>query len=332
VSRSLGVVDAVHSFVPEEAALALGLLTQLGDVWFVLTVVVLAYWLRPGDRDRTAVVLAIVLGTIALLQGLKALFGLPRPTTPLANVDAYPAVLHGLVEATATAGGHGFPSGHATLSTAAFLALAGALRIGSPRRRVLAATGLLLVISASRVLLGVHFLVDVIAGVLVGLTVLAGTAVALESSPLSQGTTAFGLAIGLGVGAVALTAPNPDLAGAFAAPAHDAVLSLGAALGAFAGWQASRAFGNGEALEDETASLARARRPHALCPIGVVIVLLGAGVGGLLLGDSTVAATGGVGLLFAGVVAVPAIVPDFDDAVTGYVPGWLRGDVAPSGE
>lgn len=320
MSRSLGVVEAVHAIVPEEAALALGLLTQLGDVWFVLTAIVLAYWLRPGDRERTAVALAIALGTIALLQGLKGLFGLPRPTTPLADADAYPAVLHGLVEATATAGGHGFPSGHATLSTVAFLALAGALRIGEGRRRALLAVALIAVVSLSRILLGVHFLVDVLAGVLIGLAVLAGTALALETSPRSPVTTAFGLAVALGVGAVALTAPSPDLADTFAHQAHDAVLSLGATLGAFAGWQGSRA------LEGGTASETRRASSHGLAAAGLVLVLLAAGVLGLVVGDVTLVGTGGAGLLFAAVVALPALVPGFDATLEGIVPPWLGGE------
>lgn len=326
VSRSIGVVEAVHSIVPEEAALALGLLTQLGDIWFLLAVVVLAYWLRPSDRDRTAVVLAIAIGTIALLQGLKGLFGLPRPATPLANADAYPVVLHGLLEATSTAGGHGFPSGHATLSTAVLLGLAGALRIGEERQRVLIATGVIAAVSASRILLGVHFLVDVVAGVLIGLAVLAGMALALETSPRSPATTAFGLAVGLGAISVALTAPSAELASVLADPAYDPALSLGAALGAFAGWQCAEAFGSAETVGSGIAGASGGTSRLASSSIGVVLVLLGAGVLGVVLGDVTFAAAGWVGLLFAGIVALPAVVPGFDATVAGVGPRWLVGE------
>jgi undecaprenyl-diphosphatase len=84
----------------------------------------------------------------------------------------------------ATAMGKSFPSGHAMSSTitygAVFLALVPAL---SPRgRRVaLAVTiALVLAIGCSRLLLGVHFLSDVIGGYVLGLAWLAASTAAFE--------------------------------------------------------------------------------------------------------------------------------------------------------
>lgn len=337
VSRSLGAVDAVHSLVPEEAALLLGLVTQLGDVWFLFAVAIACYWFRPADRERVAVVLGVGVATMAVVEALKAVFGVPRPGTSLATADAYPSILHGVVEATATAGGHGFPSGHATLSTALMLGLAGAVRIGSPRRRATIAVGLIGVVSLTRILLGVHFLVDVIAGVLVGLAVLAGVAVAVRAVPTDAPTAAFGLAAAAGVAGLALTtqALDPDAA-AFVPLAHDPFLAFATALGTLGGWQAYLLREAGEARDCEAGAGTTAHRDaasrtlagrstvRALVVIGMMQALLALGLAGVLVEDATAAQAGAAGIAAAVIVALPALAPDFDAVVEGYVPRWFR--------
>jgi len=328
VSRSVGAVDAVTSLLPEAAALPVGLLTQLGDVWFLLAVIVLAYWLRPADRNRVAVVLAIALGTIALVQALKGVFGLPRPATPLGSAGVYPSILHGLFDATATASGHGFPSGHATLSTAVLLGLAGAIRAGTPRRRAVVAVGLIALISLSRIALGVHFLVDVVAGVLVGLVVLSGAALAVRGSPTDAPTTAFVGAAGIGVVAVLVTAPSLDVGGLLAHPARDSLLSLGAALGALAGWQTYSLLDRG-AVSRSTGRFARPGSVRAGVVVGLPVLLLTGGIAGLLAGEGALGLAGAGGLCFAVAVALPALVPGFDAEIGAHLPEWVRAGNAP---
>ncbi|GAB3689503.1 hypothetical protein GCM10028857_24930 [Salinarchaeum chitinilyticum] len=317
MSRDIGAVDAVHSVLPEAAALPFGLLTQFGDVWFLFAVAIACYWFRPADRDLVAVAIGIGITTAAVVEALKGLFGVPRPGTPLATTDGYPTVLHGIVEATATAGGHGFPSGHATLSTAMLLALAGAVRIGSPRRRAGLAIGLIGVISLTRVALGVHFLVDVVVGVMLGLAVLTGVAVAVRSSPATPPTTAFGLAVAVGVAGVALTTlPLDSAASGRFHVAHHPFLALVVALGAFAGWQAH------EYRQRAVAERSAWRGLAAIGGAGAVLVI---GSAGVLASDATFALAGAAGLGVATIIALPGIVPGFDDALEGYVPRRLHG-------
>jgi membrane-associated phospholipid phosphatase len=327
VSRGLGVVDAIHSLLPEETALLLGLLTQLGDVWFLFAVTFLAYWLRPSDRDRVAVVLGLAIATVATVEALKPVFGLPRPPAPLASAGVYPPVLRGLYEATATAGGEGLPSGHATLSTAVLFGLAGAIRIGDARRRMLLAIGLLGVISFTRLALGVHFLVDVVAGTLVGLAALACVAWATAASPIDRPTTAFGLAVIVATAGVLLAATT-----AGGTILHDPLLALAASLGALAGWQTLRLRRRASRVSATSASAPSSSGGERLLPVvvagSVVLGLAALAVAGSIVGEWTAATAGVAGLAVVVAVALPALVPEFDRIVHGILPRRFRDGAA----
>lgn len=79
----------------------------------------------------------------------------------------------------ATAGGASFPSGH----TAGSAALCGILVLLLARRLlvIIAATVFVLAVGASRVVLGVHYLSDVVGGLALGLAVAAGTLLLTDS-------------------------------------------------------------------------------------------------------------------------------------------------------
>lgn len=134
------------------------------DVVTVVAVVVL--WLM--HRRRAAVAVAVVrIGELATETVTKAIVARPRP-------DLTPH----LTSAT----GSSFPSGHAAGSAAAYGMIALVLAMSWPGRgRVVAlvATAVLVVaVGASRVLLGVHYPTDVVAGFALGVVwIAAGLAV-----------------------------------------------------------------------------------------------------------------------------------------------------------
>lgn len=155
LSTSAAAEDAVQGSPALLAAARV--LTHLGDpvLVTVVTVLVAGVLLRRG-RVRPAVFLLVGrAGALLLSQGTKAAVGRARPS---------------FEDPVASAFGASFPSGHALGGSVFWLTLALVLLPRVRRRRLLLAGALLvaLVVCATRVLLGVHYLSDVTAGLLVG--------------------------------------------------------------------------------------------------------------------------------------------------------------------
>jgi undecaprenyl-diphosphatase len=122
---------------------------------------VAAYRHRHHDHPRWGVLgflLTVGVGIVIVNNTLKWIVDRERPT----------------VEHLAHAGGSSFPSGHSAAAAAcwAAIALVVARRLPAGKRRWAAATAaaIAVAVASSRVLLGVHWLTDVIAGVIVGWT------------------------------------------------------------------------------------------------------------------------------------------------------------------
>jgi membrane-associated phospholipid phosphatase len=139
--------------LPVDADTLLSFITNLGDAGLLLpasAAVILALWLG-GDR-RTAAVLASCLAlTVGLTVAAKLAF----------------------MTCAATDGEIHSPSGHASLATTFFLALA---MIGVRMRNrfagglfAVACAAAVLLIAASRVALGMHTLAETLAGIVIGL-------------------------------------------------------------------------------------------------------------------------------------------------------------------
>ena len=160
VGVDLNVSRAAVEAVRESAALLLvaRAVTLLGEPVPITVVAALIalLLLRRGRRRLALFVVVARLGAVVLSQGLKAAVDRTRPVFD---------------EPVATALGASFPSGHA-LGSAAFYATGAVLLAPYVRRSrlmLLAAVLLSALVAASRVLLGVHFLSDVMAGLLIGL-------------------------------------------------------------------------------------------------------------------------------------------------------------------
>jgi len=173
MARGLGVVEFVQSVRPDWAAVVLGLLTQLGDLWFLGVVLGVLFWRLDRQRSNVAFVAALFAVGVLATQALKYLFGLPRPGGP-----PDPATISGFVrplyEATALASGPGFPSGHATYTTVVYGGVAATLSLGEARTRYAVAGILVAVVSLTRVLLAHHYVVDVVGGVVLGSSIVVG--------------------------------------------------------------------------------------------------------------------------------------------------------------
>ena len=139
-------------------------LTHLGDPLVVsLATAALAVGLLAVRAYRAAVYVAVVrLAVVVATAGLKAAVGRDRPD-----------VLHPV----AVAHGHSFPSGHASGSAALWCSVAVLVVARVPRLvAIVLAVAVPLLVAATRVLLGVHFLSDVIAGLVLGAVLATGLA------------------------------------------------------------------------------------------------------------------------------------------------------------
>lgn len=145
-------------------------LTWLGSGYAQLAVVALGFWLvSPEAGRRLGLVLAASFGANTWLKGVVAE---PRPFA------AGGGAVSRWVRATAT--GSSWPSGHAQNAAAVW----GYVALRARRRWVWAAVAALVtLVAASRVLLGVHFPHDVVAGVVVGLAVALAVGIALPRLP-----------------------------------------------------------------------------------------------------------------------------------------------------
>lgn len=127
-------------------------ITELGGVAGTLIVLTLAYWFGP--RQRVATLLGIITAGLLFILALKEAIALPRPPTEWAAIE--------------TTDPYGFPSGHAF---SAVVVYGGLTVILDWERSIPHLTGiitLIIGICLSRVILGVHYLGDVIVGAFVG--------------------------------------------------------------------------------------------------------------------------------------------------------------------
>jgi membrane-associated phospholipid phosphatase len=180
--RGVGITEPLHSHAPWLVIVAFAVVTQLGDVWFLflLTGVLYVggeYVPRLGvERHRGMFVIALVIAYIALIGAIKGVLLFPRP--PGANdppaLRWIPRFMETLFTSITTATGPGFPSGHALGTTMVWGGLALVVERGTRRARFAVAGAVVALVSLSRLVLGVHYLVDVLAGTLLGIAVLGG--------------------------------------------------------------------------------------------------------------------------------------------------------------
>lgn len=191
MTRGVGVAEFLTGVIPAWALPIVLVATTLAEAPVLVSLVVARFWFR----DRRAGLRLVAIGTVALAVVLAAkhVLALPRPPAslrvPIADVaPPFDAIYRELLDTDES----GFPSGHATLAAAVYGGAA--LDADSKDRpRWLAIAGAFaLVVGLSRVALGVHYLVDVLAGIVLG----AGIVLALRAADERWGAPRGALALG----------------------------------------------------------------------------------------------------------------------------------------
>lgn len=150
------------------STLVLKMVTQLGSTVAIVVlsiVVAVVEYRRAPSRSVPGYLALVVIGQLVIVNVIKLVIARARPGHPLAGFS-----------------GASFPSGHTTAAASFYAAAALMLGRGRPlgTRSILAgvAVAVAVVVAASRVLLGVHWLTDVIAGLALGWSWFAVCAVA----------------------------------------------------------------------------------------------------------------------------------------------------------
>ncbi|QSW99608.1 phosphatase PAP2 family protein [Haloterrigena alkaliphila] len=235
------------------------LVTELGGTTVPMIVLAVLFWC--GNRRRSALVISYAVAGLALLLSIKALLGLPRPPA-----DALLVPLEGERE------GYGFPSGHAFAAAVVYGGLVAAYDRTRDALAVTAAGTVIALVSLSRVVLGVHYLGDVIVGALLGIAFVGAM------DRFTRGDPRLGFAV-----AVVLAAVAVPVAGV----TEDSLLGLGGSIGGLcsAGW------------------IDRRPDPRSRLEAGALVVVGGAGAVALEAAEAVVAFAPALVALYAALVA-----------------------------
>lgn len=231
--RGIGISESVHGLAQDPVLVLFALLTQLGDVWFLFLlggVLYVAGSKLPQcgiDRRRGLFVLGLLLTYVALIGVLKETFMAPRPpgagTPP--EVHWIPSALQGVFASISTGDGYGFPSGHALGSTLVWGGFALVVGKETLSRAWLVLAGFVIaIVSLSRVVLGVHYLADVVVGVAIGIVVLGALYEVTDH--------------GTAPGRVLVFAAGIGIAGLIHGVTFGSVAALGSGVGAWLAWRA----------------------------------------------------------------------------------------------
>ncbi len=144
----MNIIQFLQSFQTDWLTSFFKFLTFFGDKEFYIMVLPLFFWL--WDKDKAVKLLFILLPSLLLNFWLKEIFQTARP----------------MGVALIEQGGFAFPSGHAQGSTTLWLMLALLIR---KKWITIFAIIMILLVSLSRLYLGVHHLIDIFGGILIGL-------------------------------------------------------------------------------------------------------------------------------------------------------------------
>lgn len=197
-----GLSEGLRALFRPWAVEPAGIVTAFGGVTVLLFLLSLCYWVDDRRKVATVVSYAFVAYSVVLITKSTIGFGRPPATIQTVPLSADP---------------YGFPSGHAT---AAVVVYGGLLlvydRVEWPA--VAGVGGLVVAVGLSRVVIGVHYLGDVLAGFALGVALLVVLGRTVGTNPR------YGFATAACLAGVAVVLATPE-----------SLLGLGGSLGGLVG-------------------------------------------------------------------------------------------------
>lgn len=146
-----GIIKTVQSLGSPLLDKVFAGVTSMGDIMFYIGIISLIYWCFSKKTGIKLFCLVLFLGYLGVF--LKNIFKTPRPDNALWKTEA---------------NGYAFPSGHVTATAGFWSYLMMTMR---KKWITIIASIIIFFVAFSRVYLGVHFILDIIGGFLVGLAV-----------------------------------------------------------------------------------------------------------------------------------------------------------------
>lgn len=194
------VVETVVDILPLWLAVLLLFLSYLSSVYVVGPAVAFVYWFGDGWRPTTWP--GIVLGAYGLFVAVKPIFSIDRPPVdPPFPVEVLPSFLRPLYGLAIHFDTGSFPSGHAVIATVFWGLVVLDLDVGTVGQRILASICAITIVGLARVGLSVHYVGDVVGGVVVGLVYL-GLMVALREHSSAPVAATLGASFLVALGGV----------------------------------------------------------------------------------------------------------------------------------
>ncbi len=167
-----GAVETVIEVTPTWVAITLLFIGYLGSIYVVAPGVTLAY--VRGDSWKTATWPGILIGAYGLFVALKAALFIERPQGPAPpfSAEVLPVVLRPVYDLAVQFETGTFPSGHALAATVFWGLVVIDTDVGRLWQRFCVATVIVTLVGLSRIVLGLHYVVDIIGGVALGLALL----------------------------------------------------------------------------------------------------------------------------------------------------------------
>ena len=245
------VVEWIVEFTPEWVGALLVPITYIGSVFVVAPLVVVAYLWAPR---RLGIAMPAFFAYYGVMGGIKSMNSAVRPDVPApVGESVFPAAYSSWYGHATSIGSTSFPSGNAMVTAVIVTLLVVELRISTFLRRAAVGVAVIAVVGYTRLGLGVHYPVDVIGGIALGVG-LAGAFLLvrwLVAERIENGrwrsydlTVAFALAavlafVGLWLRSNGFGVPTFD-----GVQGSNRVLAFGGAVGGMIAWTAVQRVGH----------------------------------------------------------------------------------------